>query len=556
MVDNIHLYKSVFSNFLIATNGHHFSRTMAARGASMSSSQAVAETFEEELASITEKGKDLKGEQRIFYQSIVERIKNNVEALAEMRSDHSQLRARLAELVQEKNAKANRQSLEADLKHTEHEVNLLKMQIDRVKCDRERCIERQHELEVALANYKNAASNEHPEEQRIRDMKNKLDRANIKNGETLHLMKMYQKIVHLLDKQKCHWTPILQQKQAQLAQKERDIAELSFIARDSKYSRSVAASEMRRTEAQVVAAMKKRKEILHAKKMKSDSIEMNRPIMDQDPGNNPARTRPSLTSQSSVLRNKMYKAQREKREEKFRQVSSVYEDIRDRFGTNEPEKIKQFFEERREQTETLQKQIDELKVACAALERKSEQLKSAIEEAEYASSKGVGGNRLLLEGRGILRKKQDELSAEEKQIVATAQHQKKVLAGISHITDVLALVQDEDEEVPTESSDIAQWIKGKVEKVKAMLEEEDVEWLENINKPAFALAVQRSEVGFEDESQKKAPKKTEYRRPARDPKADISTRVLDRATVKMQAAKTVQQAQQAENSKKKNNQTK
>lgn len=39
---------------------------------------------------------------------------------------------------------------------------------------------------------------------------------------------------------------------------------------------------------------------------------------------------------------------------------------------NEPQKIKQFFDERREQAVTLQKQIDELKVACTSLERKSE----------------------------------------------------------------------------------------------------------------------------------------------------------------------------------------
>ena len=524
---------------------------MATRGSSISQSQPVAETFEAELAAITEKGKDLKGEQRIFYQSIVERIKNNVEALAEMRNDHSQLRARLAELVQEKNAKANRQSLEADLKHTEHEVNLLKMQIDRIKCDRERCIERQKQLEVALANYKNAAANEHPEEQRIRDMKNKLDRANVKNGEALHLMKMYQKIVHLLDKQKCHWTPILQQKQAQLAQKEKDIAELSFIARDSKYSRNVAHSEMRRTEAEVAVAKKKRKEILNAKKGQSIAIEMSRQQYDPEMSNKPAQARPSLQSQSSVLRNKMYKAAREKKEERFRAVSSVYEDIRDRFGTNEPEKIKEFFDERREQAATLQKQIDDLKVACAALERKSEQLKSGIEEAEYASSKGVGGNRLLTEGRGILKKKQEELKVEEKQIEATAQHQKKVLAGISHLGDVLAIVQREDEEVPHEPAALVEWIKTKVTETNEILHEEDIDWIEQVNKANFALAVQRSESRAEDETQKKAPKK-EHKRPARDPKADISNRVLDRATVKMQAMKTVQLAQQAE--KKKNKQ--
>ncbi len=57
----------------------------------------VAETFEAELASITEKGKDLKGEQRIFYQSIVERVSNNVQVLADLRREHTALRSHLTQ---------------------------------------------------------------------------------------------------------------------------------------------------------------------------------------------------------------------------------------------------------------------------------------------------------------------------------------------------------------------------------------------------------------------------------------------------------------------------
>lgn len=81
--------------------------------------------------------------------------------------------------------------------------------------------------------------------------------------------------------------------------------------------------------------------------------------------------------------------------------------------------------------------------------------------------------------------------------------------------------------MPTESSELTKWIKSRVE---------------NVNKPAFALAVQRAEVSPDDETQKKS----EHRRPASDPNADITTRVLDRQTVKIQADKTVQQAHQAE----------
>ena len=107
------------------------------------------------------------------------------------------------------------------------------------------------------------------------------------------------------------------------------------------------------------------------------------------------------------------------REEKFRETSTIYEQIRDRFGTNEPEKIKAFFDERRKTTETLEKQIQHLKIASEELEKNSSHLKSALEEAEYASAKGVGGNRLLTEGKKILNKKKEQLNENKRKKSAT-----------------------------------------------------------------------------------------------------------------------------------------
>ena len=88
-------------------------------------------------AYLKEKGKDMKGEQKLFYQSIVERIENNVQVLADLREEHTQLRAKLGDVVKEKQSKDTRCDLAADIKHTAHEVSLLKMQIDRIKSDRE-----------------------------------------------------------------------------------------------------------------------------------------------------------------------------------------------------------------------------------------------------------------------------------------------------------------------------------------------------------------------------------------------------------------------------------
>lgn len=516
-------------------------------GTGLSNSQPVAETFQAELAAINEKGKELKGEKRENYRSIVQRLENNCQVLSDLRDEHTALRNKLSQLVKEKNSRSNLANLESSLKHTNHEVNLLKRQIDELKHKKEISIKSQREAEVVLANFNRAQSSEHPEEQRIRDIKNKLDKANIKNAETTHLMKLYQKIITLFDKQKTHWNPILQEKQAEIARKQRDIADLTLIARDSMHSLSIASNEYNRAEVQCNAARQKRDILLNSKKEQAKANNA-RQMIDVDIDQKVSKPQPSLNSQPSVLRNKINKAAREKREERFRQVSSVYEDIRDRFGTNDPEKIKAFFTERQETSATLQKQIDDLKEAIELLEKQSNHLKGALEEAEYASSKGVGGNRLISEGKRILMEKQDELLDNKKQMKVQEAHQKSIKGGILHLFEVMSLIRGEEDKMPEEPDQTLKWCNEKVTFIKQMMNDEDFDFISIINKPAFVSLIQRTENNFdmqEVESRKKTKKPFEqHKRAPKEKTGDIQARVLDRAQVKLQSQKAVQMSLQ------------
>lgn len=520
--------------------------------AAVTNSQPVAETFQAELAAINEKGKELKGEKRENYRSIVQRLENNCQVLADLREEHTTLREKLGQLAKEKNSRAKMGNLDAALKHTNHEVNLLKRKIDNLKHQKEQSIISQQEAEVTLANFQRSETSEHPEEQRIQDIKNRLDKANIKNSETAHLMKIYQKIIALFDKQKNQWNPILQAKQAEVARKQRDISDLSLIARDSIHSLSIAANEYNQTDAQCTNDRAKRDLMLNAKKEQA-KVNNARQFVDADLEQKSSKPQPSMGSQASVLRSRANKAVREKREERFRQIANVYEDIRTRFDTNEPEKIKKFFDERRENSVTLQKQIDDLKESISELEKQSVHLKSALEESEYASSKGVGGSRLLSEGRRILDDKEQELIEYRKQMAAQEAHQKAIKAGVYHIAEILNLVRGEDEEIPTETEDLLKWCTDKCTTISEMLKDEDTDFTEVINKATFVSLISRTEINFnmqEVESNKKIKKPFEqHKRAPKEKTGDIQMRVLDRAQVKMQAQKAVQASMQSQKKK-------
>lgn len=516
-------------------------------GAAISNSKPVAETFQEELKVINERGKEFKGEQRDFYRSIVQRLENNVQILNDLRDEHTSLRQKLGELVKEKNSRLQNVNLAGDIKHMDHEVNLLKKRNDRIKHQKEKSIERQRELEVILANFKNGESSGNSDEKRIQDLKNQLDRANIKNQEAVHMVKMYQRIIYFMDRQKMKWNPILVQKQDIINRKNRDISELTFIARDSKHSKSLAVSEYYRTEEQCLQAKKKRDAILDVKKEQAKSNNAKQLIeFDVEPKN--SKPQPSLNSQPSVLRNKMNKAAREKREEKFRQVSSVYEAIRDRFGTTDPESIQKFLIEREENTKTLSKQIEDLKDACAKLENNANHLKSALEEAEYASSKGVGASRLMSEGEKILQSKQDKLREVKKEINAQENHQKSVLSGIYQLSEVMSLIQTPDEEVPQDPGELLNNFVEKIRKTKENLGDDDFDLTTVVNIPVLVAQISRTDENFnmgKVESEKHIRRNfAEHKRTQKEKPGDIQSRVLDRAQVKMNAIKAVQMHQQ------------
>jgi hypothetical protein len=496
----------------------------------------VAETFEGELQSIQEKGKDLKGDQKVFYNSIVERVANNVQVLADLREEHTALRAKLAEQVQitaGHNITAERVDLAAEIRHVQQDVNLLKQKHDSLKQERTESLARQKELEVILANFKNAEMVAQPEEAMIADMKNKLDRANIKNGEALHLINLYQRIIYHLERQRMHFAPETEKHREIIARKATDIKELVLIARDSKFACRTAISEYRRTKSEVSDAKKRRNSELENKRMQAMADKQH---IDQEPGKPSERAQPSLLCQSSVIRNRANRQQREKREEKLRHAQQESERIRDFFGTNEPKKIQTFFLERRETTKTLSRQIEELRKICRDLEAEANRLKSQIEEAEYTSAKGVGTARLLAEGRQMLSEKWYGKRKAERELAAVAQHQKTVATGAFHLKELLNIVEG-DEQVD-EPKDALAWVGQKVMQIREAFDSEDLDWTKFANMENFNIQRMKEEAALEPDDPHRKVTKTQGLKRTKDNKLDVTTRVLDRSQVKALAAKT------------------
>lgn len=535
------IFYIIFVKKLLYVNKKNMSTSQA-----FSNSVSVAETFRPELEEIKKKGAalNLKGEQRDFYLSIVSRIENNCQVLESLRNEHTSLRKQLNGLVEQKGNLSKTCDLEKDIKHWNHEVAYLKKQIDKTKNKRDNAVRRQQELEIILANFKSAEVADHPEIEATCQLKNKLDKASIKLAETNHLLKIYQSIQNQFDREKMRWTPIAEQEDKAIAQKTKDISELRIIARESTHSRDMAQSEYKKTNAQVSADKTRRDKQLEEKQEQMRSIAIRMPVSND----NENKPRQSLMSQpSAMMRSRTTKLQKEKREENLRNATTTLDKIREVFGTTDPEKIKQFFTERENNRNSLNKQIEDLKAACSKLELEQEHLKTELEELEYVSSKGVGTSRIKNEGERILKEKRQQLAIDNRKAEAFQDLQKNTFRGILHLVEMLQLINGNNEEVPTDIVETLKWIKGKIEYAKSLKENEDVNYDDFINKPLLAQ-IQLNKASNSEfqkiESNHKIAKRTTMLEPLRkgpkDPKNEVQQRVFGREAVKMQARLAVE----------------
>lgn len=505
----------------------------------------VAETFEADLASIKEKGRDLKGTDRDFYNSIVQRLENNEQVLSDLRKEHTQLRSSLAQLTKEKQKRTGSIDLHADIKHSTHAVNLLKKQIDNYRHKKQEAVKRQTELQIQLQNLEGATPQADSSSERIALLKNRLDNAEIKNQETKHLLKIYDAIIYQFNRQKMQWNRLIEAQKKEIDQKKRDLADLELIARDSVHSMNAARLEYNNLQAKTAAAREKREQMLKTKTTQYQA-NLHQPLMEDANDARQAKPQQSLNSTASVVRNRNNRAQKDKKDEKFRTVSSKYEEIVEYFGTGDPEAILKFFEERRNTTATLTKQIEDLKAVNEQLAKEAAQKRSAIDEAEYTSHKGVGGNRLLSEAKKILLTENEKLQEAEKEKLASIQFKESVVSGIYHLADEMQLVQKEpiNTNSPTEVLD---WIKNQITLIKSKLDDEDYDFMQICNAQVVAskFAAENNFDIRETESSKRIikPKLGEVLKQQRQKgdKGEFVSRVIDRNATKAMAQRIAQQ---------------
>lgn len=508
--------------------------------------QPVADNFEKDLEKMKENGKDYIGERREFYNSIIQRVENNSQALVDLRKEHTKMRTYLKQLVETKNKKGATPNLQNEIKKLSHQANFLKKQVDNLRHKKEESIKRQEEIQLILQSYRDTNIHNHPEADKMQELKNKLDNATIKNSETQYLIRVYEQIEYFLNRQKMKFTPELQKQLTDIERKYKDVEDLNVVTRDSKFSRAAAKNDFLRAEKQFNEAKAKRDQIIEQKNNKLKELTMQREVYPQQDSR---QGRIASMQNQSVMRNRQTKNKREKKEEELRKKQDQLEQIRDVFGTTDPNIIKGMIDERRHKALTLEENINALKEQSEKYQLEEDQLKRKLEEIQYSFSAGIGSNRLITEGNELLEEKRLALVKVEKEVSAIEKQYLRLVAGINNFPDILQLVITDDCKPPLDDpSGLIDWTAERLKKMKESLENDDFDLLTIVNRRVVYNNMKKLESKQDiqniDSSKKSQKKHIERFRPAnhRDNKVEVVSRVMDRSAVKAMANKALANA--------------
>ena len=503
--------------------------------------EPIYETFQKELIELQENGKDLKGEKKNFYNSIILRIENSIHILENLRTEHSSLRKKISQLVEEKKNRNKNFNLEQEIKHNLHDINLLKKQIDQIKHEREETLKKQIELKSIVENYRSALKVEESDESQINLIQGNLEKANIKIHETNHLIRIYNKIKNLLNKEKMHWNPTLTEKLKILEKKDKDIADLILISKDSKFSRNIAKNEYIKSDNAINSAKNKRDEKIKKLRIQSRSLlthPQHQPISNEDS----KKSRPSVMmgSHNSILRVKANKAAKEKREEKYSQALKTIEEIQEVFQTTDSKLIKKMFTEREESQKILKNQVEEIQIENQEFLKYINILKTNIEEIEFNQNKFSNGNRILKEGERIFETQRNTLDDLENEINSTQNFQNNLYNQIYHLFDLMQLVILPSDNIIHDPLELITFMRERLNIVKNQISIPDSDIINITN--TFLLSQNQQPFLIESKTNEniKLNNKRQIdtlRRPTKENKNDDNNRVLDRNAVKLLSSK-------------------
>ncbi|XP_064649660.1 outer dynein arm-docking complex subunit 3-like isoform X2 [Lineus longissimus] len=462
----------------------------------------VQRPITEQIEELRAKIQLLEGDRKAYYESASWTMKKNREKIGGLRKENKELRKKLSDKLAaddhvinkafedrpvERASMTNKTGPEAivtmdhKLCDTKKKLNALR----HVTATKQKKLE---ELRIQYDQMKKDASDavatdsgESEDAQRLRNLENKLDKANLKCNEAEHIRRTYENIKSNMLRDQENYENTLSDMEKEIIRCRGELKELKAMQADAEISKQSAQEELHKHEEVVYSERKQREIELQRMKKEAEEKKLHQERIEKRIAQRGSMQQDELSPQEKAALSGEEQAQ------KITTYEEAFRRIKEATGVSDTQEVVARFENQGDTTRRLEELKRECEKQIQRLREEKEKLQQEYEEMKYSGeAKLSSGQRMLEEFENHLAEEETRQREASEKLEKSSQLLVKIKAGVEHLSDKLQHLKANKGQVPTAkispTSDeyVLDLLSVSEEKLLKLLEELDGKNLEEI----------------------------------------------------------------------------
>eukprot|EP00050_Salpingoeca_kvevrii_P006992 m.293106 g.293106 ORF g.293106 m.293106 type:complete len:489 (-) comp12729_c0_seq1:2490-3956(-) len=378
----------------------------------------------------------LEGDRKAYYESSQATIQSNKELINRLRKENKVMTARIKELKGPAGSSGKDTGrLDAKVKEQIKKHNALRHDATakvQAIADLEKKI-KEVEIETGASQ-----KGESPEAQQLRTLENRLDKAQIKYQEAMHIGNTYRMIITKLEQDRLTYDGQIQDLERAIAARKQEVADLEAMYNDSVLARDNARKQL---------AVKEKAHLEEKKAREEEKRELDRIAEERRRQYEALEKRLRMTVKTSVDHGSG--AREDSLKQQVETLEGAMNRIKEATGVTNVQEVVERFEAQRETRDHLQALSEENRVRLAELKEEHERLTKQYDALKYSGdARNSSNNRMVEEFQQHLSQVKarcdDALEGESK----TSMLLVRVVAGIDHLMDKVNNLDAKEDESP------------------------------------------------------------------------------------------------------------
>lgn len=395
----------------------------------------------------------LEGDRKAYYESAEWTMKQNRDKIAKLRKENKEMRKLMADKLAadehvvnkgledhpvERNALRSKPGSVAIAKMDEKvrdQVNVLNnLKYQTVKKQKKlEDLQTKHKQMVTDASEAVATdAGDSEDAQRLRNLENRLDKANLKCKEAEHIRKTYEQIKSRLEQEHSTFETTLNDVEVDIKRLRAELKDLEAMKADAQIARDAAKAELERQEKEVYAERRKRELELQQVRKEAEEKRIQQEKIER-----------RIAAQGSMTQEDLTPEQRqalmgEDEQQKICSYEEAFRRIKEATGVSDTQEVVMRFENQEETQRHLEELKKDNEKTIARLEEEKEKSQQEFEEMKYS------GEAKLSSGQQVLEEFETHLAEEEERredALDKLDRSSKILtdvkSGVEHLSEKL-----------------------------------------------------------------------------------------------------------------------